>query len=75
MPARDRGARQRDLEVVAAGLGGLERACAAPRRTARIDVAAAGQHQAVDAREDLLGAFGAGHDFDGSPPARRTDSR
>ena len=55
MPLGDRGARQRDLERVAAGLGGLERGVRRLAVQRRVDVAAAGQHQAVDARQDLLG--------------------
>ena len=45
MPACDRGARQLDLERVAAGFGGLERGVRRLAVQLRIDVAAAGQHQ------------------------------
>ncbi len=44
-PAGDRGARQLDLEGVAAGFGGLERGVRRLAVQVRIDVAAAGQHQ------------------------------
>ena len=64
MPLGDRGARQRDLEVVAAGLGRLKRGVRRLAVQLRIDVAAAGQHQAVDAGEDVLGRLAAGDDFD-----------
>ncbi len=64
MPLDDRGARERDLEVVAAGLGRLERGVRRLAVQLRIDVAAAGQHQAVDAREDLFGRLAADQHFD-----------
>ena len=63
--AGHRGARKRDLEVVAAILGRLERGVRHFAVKRRIDVAAPGQHQSVDAREDLLGRFRAGHHLDG----------
>ena len=62
-PAGDRGARQLDLEGVAAGFGGLERGVLFLAVQLRIHVAAAGEHQPVDPRQDVLDLFGAGDDF------------
>ena len=72
--ALERGAGQRDLERIAARLRACERRVRRLAVERRIDVAAAGEHEAVDAREDVFGRSPSASTSTGSPPARRTDS-